>query len=67
MMLPLLLLLISSFNLFSKNKTECMKDAEGLGLVGVKRIKNIRIYQNTSHRTQPKNLLKENFAKKVQT
>lgn len=44
-----------------------MKDAEGLGLVGVKRIKNIRIYQNTSHRTQPKNLLKENFAKKVQT
>lgn len=43
-----------------------MKDPQGIGLGGqAERTKNIRVYQNTRHRTKPKNLLKDNFETKV--
>lgn len=50
---------------FFLNMTGCVKDPQGIGLGGqAERTKNIRVYQNTRHRTKPKNLLKDNFEKK---
>lgn len=53
------------FKLFSKSMTECTKDPKGIGLVRVKRIKNIKVYQNTRDKIRPENLSKANFKNKV--